>query len=349
MTKIPEPIHTTESAVDAAHEARQEPRRYHLGASIAGHYCDRYIWLTFRWAYKPNFPGRVLRLFRRGQREESTVVDDLRAIGCDVRNTGDNQSHVDLGSHVAGSIDGEIRSGLPGAAATEHVLEIKTHNKKSFDDVVKDGVLKSKPQHWAQMQLYMLATSKKRALYYAVCKDDDHIYTERVEFDADAAQKILTRAHRIATADRMPEPVAGAAQDWYQCKMCSAKDLCHGSRLTTEINCRTCAHSTAKPDGAWVCELYGSEISREHQEGCDAHVLHPDLVPWQMCDPKGAGEACYMIYGAEVRNGSPCANTYSSKEIIANTSGCSNPSDVVKMLRVGMDARLIEDDGRCPF
>ena len=82
--------------IDAAHEERQEKPRPHLGASMLGHKCDRWLWLSFRWAVVEKFPGRILRLFRRGHNEEQQIISDLRAIGLDVRtpSAGDRKSVV---------------------------------------------------------------------------------------------------------------------------------------------------------------------------------------------------------------------------------------------------------------
>jgi hypothetical protein len=51
------------------------------------------------------------------------------------------------------------------------VVEFKTHSAKSFRKLVQRGVAEAKPQHWAQMQVYMQLTGLTRALYVAVCKD----------------------------------------------------------------------------------------------------------------------------------------------------------------------------------
>ena len=172
--KIPEAKHTIAALIDAAHEKRREEHeqafRPHMGASTLGEKCDRKLWLAFRWAVREQFPGRILRVFRRGNREEETVVEDLRAIGMKVRATGGEQTRVKFGSHVSGSIDGIITSGVPDAPKKAHVLEIKTHSKKSWEAVEKDGVEKSQPKHWVQMQVYMHGTGIDRALYVAVCK-----------------------------------------------------------------------------------------------------------------------------------------------------------------------------------
>ena len=133
MTKIPEPNHTITNLVDKYHEAHQDKPRPHMGCSLLGHPCDRWLFLNFRWAVVERFSGRILRLFRRGQNEEQTVIRDLKSIGLVITHTGGEQSRVDFGSHVSGSLDGIVHSGVPEAPNKFHVLEIKTHSQKSYD------------------------------------------------------------------------------------------------------------------------------------------------------------------------------------------------------------------------
>lgn len=320
----------------------QEPPRPHLGMSTLGHHCDRWLWLSFRWAVVEQFDGRILRLFRRGQMEETTVVADLRRAGLVLRCVGNDQMRVDMGCHVSGSVDGVIDSGVPEAPAKRHILEIKTHSKKSFDDLEKNGVEKSKPMHWCQMQCYMLASGIDRALYVGVCKDDDRIHAERVRFDRAAAERLIERGHRIALSERMPEPCPGAAIDWYQCRFCAAHEFCHTTKLTKMVTCRNCAHSTPTECGAWVCERHGGgEIPTEFQRtGCDSHVIHPDLVPWQLDPSSTATEAVWQIGEHKVRNGDPCAFVYSSRELIENTEQCCTADNVVNELRERFDGRI---------
>ena len=174
---------TLVGSIDKYHADSNELPRTHMGASILGHDCDRYLWLHFRWAVIEQFPGRVRRLFRRGHNEEATIVADLRAVGVDIRATSDSQARISFGSHIGGSVDGIIEKGLPESPHKRHIAEFKTHSKKSFDDLERHGVQKLKPMHWAQMQLYMLGTKIDRAAYIAVCKDDDRLYVERVRYE----------------------------------------------------------------------------------------------------------------------------------------------------------------------
>jgi hypothetical protein len=338
--KIPESEHNIESLIDKHHEGQAEVPRSHLGASTLGHVCDRWLWLSFRWAVQPSFPGRILRLFRRGREEEVNIINDLRAIGMDVRKVS-SQHRVDFGSHVSGSLDAIIDSGVPEAPKAKHIAEFKTASRKAFDSLVKDGVEKSKPEHFIQMQVYMSGTKIDRALYLTVCKDDDRIHIERVKFDKDVALFAIERGKRIALADRMPEPIS-SDPSWYQCKFCDAHDFCHESKITKHVNCRTCAHATALQDSTWHCARWDAVIPLDTQkEGCESHVLHPDLVPWKRKDGPDEWTAVYEINGVDLANGEGDANVYTSKELLANPAACAGGDPFVAELRNEFDGRVV--------
>ena len=324
MSPVPPAKNDIALLIDAAHEKREDKPRPHLGASVLGHACDRWIWLNFRWAVRQKFPGRILRLFRRGHAEEASIMRDLDMIGIEFSK---RQAHVDFGSHVSGSADAIIEGGVPEAPTVRHIAEFKTHNKKSFDALEKDGVKKSKPEHWFQMQVYMAGTHIDRALYVAVCKDDDRYHVERIKFDKEAAESLIARGKRLALDDRMPPPISTDAT-WYQCRFCPAHEFCHTSKLTQEVNCRTCAHSTAKEDSTWRCERHEADgIPYEYQlKGCESHTLHLDLVPWKAKEGLNEWTFVYEIDGVDVSNGEPDATIFSSHEIIANASGCADPT-----------------------
>lgn len=246
----------TPEAIDKWHEIHgiETPRNY-LGVSIIGHDCPRYLWLTFRWAVIEKFSGRMYRLFRRGQLEETQIVDDLKQIGCVVTYTGDNQYKVDFGCWIKGHLDGIIESGLPEAPKKRHVLECKTHSDKSFKVLVKNGVEKANPTHYAQMQCYMLGIKTDRALYFAVNKNDDTIYTERVELDKEKANNYLDRAKDIVTSEFMPRKLTNSSS-FFKCKICPCYDFCFGSKVCKEKNCRTCKYFFALEDGTARCTFY---------------------------------------------------------------------------------------------
>ena len=333
--KLPEPINTITNLIDQYHKAQSERPRPHMGCSALGHPCDRWLWLNFRWAVVEEFEGRILRLFRRGQNEEAIIVRDLRNVGVDIRSS---QARVNFGSHVSGSLDGIVESGVPEAPTKRHVAEFKTHSKKSFDDMVKHGVEKSKPMHYIQTQVYMLGTDIDRALYVAVCKDDDRLHVERIRYDPDVATRAVARGQCIALADRMPEPLS-ADPSWYQCRFCAAHSLCHKAAPTKQANCRTCAHSTALADSTWRCERHDADnipVDFQHT-GCDDHIIHPDLVPWPMIPSDDGHSVMWRIGDRVIENG---ANGYKSREILANPDVCGT-DEVEGIKRVFPDAEVV--------
>ena len=271
----------TPSAIDQWYETHEDrnPRPY-MGISMIGHKCDRYLWLMFHWAVKEHFPGRMLRLFERGQEEEIKITDNLKRIGCIVTHTGDDQMEVDFGLNVKGHMDGIIESGLPEAPKKRHVLECKTHNDKSFQELKKKGVKEAKPMHWAQMQCYMLGLGTDRALYFAVNKNDDEIYTERVNLDKDVAELLIKRAQGIVTDLFIP---IGISQDatWWECKICPCWDVCHGTHKTQEKNCRVCQHCEVDKEGKIMCTRLGFpgvEIPYKVQvKACPHFITRSDL------------------------------------------------------------------------
>lgn len=342
MVAIPPPLDSVANRIfDTLADTKEKPRP-HLGASIIGHHCDRWVWLSFRWAIFEQFSGRIRRLFRRGHLEELQVVKDLRAAGLPVQEydkTTRRQFAVKDG-HFGGSLDG-IVYGVPEAPQKAHVLEIKTHSLKSFKALMNEGVKASKPQHYAQMQVYMLKMGIDRALYFAVCKDDDNIFTERVELDKEFALSMVAKAQRLIAMDRPPERIS-VDPTWWQCKTCAAHSFCHQGQHAKEVNCRTCSHVTAKPDGTWHCARWDALIPDEDAQlaGCDDHVLHPDLVPWQMQPSEDGLTATWIIDGKPVLNSSK-PEGFKSREIAANPSACTGHPFIDEVRRVFPGAEVV--------
>lgn len=290
MVKINKPRRTVATAIFERYENEAEDwRRPHLGASIIGEECNRALWYSFRWASPPDFPGRMLRLFERGHREEAWIVDELRAADFtvhDVDDSGNQYRFEAFGGHFGGSIDGAIQ-GVPEAKKTWHLLEVKTINLKGFTVLQKNGVQKAQPKHFDQMQIYMDKMSLTRAYYVSVCKNDDHIYTERIYYDPKVAKAIMNKAEMVIGAK---EPLGRISEDpaWFKCKFCQFRPHCHLSEpQSLQRNCRTCVSSTPLEDGTWACELHKTKLDDAEQRlGCDAHLLIPALLPagWEPVD-----------------------------------------------------------------
>ena len=284
MTAVPPP--RLIEMIDEAHVNRtkeKEPMpRLYLGASVIGHECERKLWYQFRFMGHESFSGRMIRLFKRGHREEEYAINNLRAAGCEVSeyDPATGRQYAFLSGGFGGSCDGIIESGVPEAPKKRHILEIKTHSKKSFDDLVANGVEKSKPVHYVQMQVYMAAFDVDRALYYAVCKDDDRLHIERVRHDPAVSAWAIERAQRIIFDSRIPAPLS-SNPTWYQCKFCSAHGDCHGGK-PAPTNCRTCEHGSMQvADSAWHCAKWGADVPGETQVvGCEHHSIINGLVPF---------------------------------------------------------------------
>lgn len=294
--KIPKPNHTT---INAMKMPIEQPRG-HFGISLSGDKCERKLWLLYRWAVIEKFDNRMLRLFRRGHLEEYQMVKDLESAGVKLNYVLDDQLFIDFGCGVGGSPDGLALSGIVEAPKSPHLLEFKTHNDKSFKELQKHGVKTAKPKHYNQMQCYMYGLNNiikipvKYAFYLSVNKNDDTYYSERLDYDEEFAKASIERAKRIAMSERLPEPMC-KNPSWWECKFCPAYNFCYSKQLTKEANCRTCAHVTPQKDGNFYCEKYKAVIPLEYQrKGCRAHVLHPDLVPYNIDIPNSDNwNACY--------------------------------------------------------
>ena len=282
MAPIPPPTDSTISRIYKAWEEKQAiHHREHLGASRIGRECERELWYEFRWAKKPAFSGRMLRLFARGQLEESTIVADLRAAGIEVHEVDENGKQFrfsDHAEHFAGSMDG-CGKGFVEAPKAWHVLEFKTHNDKSFAALEKDGVEKSKPEHYAQMQVYMGWSGMDRAMYVAVNKNTDEIYIERIRFDKELFESLRAKAKSIIFSDSPPDRI-NESPAFFKCKMCSFQSICHGLGELPEKNCRTCNHAHALEDGGWGCSHHQKALTVQDQEAvCESHSFIDELVP----------------------------------------------------------------------
>ena len=286
MADLPAPPTPTLTAIYADYEARQgDGFRDHLGASIIGKSCARALWYDFRWVTPVYHSGRLLRLFETGQQEEDRFVRNLRATGATVLEvdpeTG-RQFRVEAhGGHFGGSLDG-VALGLLEAPKTWHVLEFKTHGAKSFADLTAKGVVLSKPQHAAQMQIYMHLTGITRALYMAVCKNTDALHIERLKADPAMAERLLEKAARVIFAQHPPARISEDPA-WFECRFCDHHAACHGARFPAH-HCRSCLHATPI-DGGWHCARHDRILSPADQRfACLQHLYIPDLVPGEIIE-----------------------------------------------------------------
>lgn len=243
---------------DAFRDKQEDGFRSHMGASMIGRPCGRAIWYSFRWATKPRFTGRILRLFNRGHLEEARFIACLLSIGVQVYQQDANGKQYrisDSFGHFGGSGDG-IAVGIPDLpAGLPALLEFKTHNDASFKKLVKEGVKEAKPDHYIQMQAYCRKMGLTAALYGAVNKNDDTLHMELIELNAPVADEFVGRAHKLIFMRQAPTKINNSP-GWFECKWCDHRDVCHLNAKPAE-NCRTCRWSepveSADNSGKWVC------------------------------------------------------------------------------------------------
>ncbi len=343
MSALPERQNLTVSAIFQQYEKSAEAgQRPHLGASELGHECERYLWLSFRWAKQPDFDGRMLRLFESGHLAEQRLIFNLRAIGVEVSDRdekGGQWRFGAVGGHVGGSMDG-VALGLPEAPKTWHVLEFKTANAKSFAAMVKNGVMKFKPQHWSQMTLYMGWAGLERSMYLVVNKDTDDIHSERIEFDRKEFDRLLERAHRIVTGNE-PAITLGENAEYFSCKYCRFKSQCYETEAP-QVNCRTCAHSTPELDGdaKWSCAEHKKDLTvPEQRKGCRDH-RHIPVLMGRFAELVDANENNLLTYRNKITNKEFQQPVYSSQEITDCQDKAMLGDDLATALKIEMDAEI---------
>jgi hypothetical protein len=272
------------------HETRAKeakPRAY-VGGSAIGRPCSRALWYSFRGVASKEFDGRMLRLFETGHLEEPRMISELRQAGYEVVEGMPNgrQFRVEaFGGHFAGHLDGLIK-GVPSAPTQWHVVDFKTANRKSFDEMERKGIKEAKPEYWAQAQVYVGLAPKfwplwaldgeppNAALYIVRCKDTERLYAERIPFDAEDFNFYGAKAKAIIDAKKPPEKIS-EKPDYYICRWCDFSGVCHGEEMPRP-DCRTCVHATPEMNGNWHCARLKCDL--KDFVGCPSHLFMPPLV-----------------------------------------------------------------------
>lgn len=247
--------------------------RSHLGASLIGHDCSRYLWYVFRWCYHEKFNGRMQRLFNRGHREEERFVEWLRGIGCEVHevdpNTGKQFRITGVMGHFGGSLDGIAKLPPRYQISKPVLLEFKTIGSgQGFTDMTKRGMMLSKPQHYAQTSLYGLKYDLDFVLYNMILKSNDDLHTEVVKLNHKDAAHLEAKAERIIMSQKAP-PRLSDNPTYHKCQYCPMMGLCHKGE-TPEKNCRSCKFAVPIENAQWGCNAHNQIIPPDFlRKGCD--------------------------------------------------------------------------------
>jgi hypothetical protein len=251
--------------------------RRHLGASLIGHECARYLWYVFRWVEAAAFSGRMMRLFNRGHETEARFVYWLRGIGFEVWDvdpaTNEQFRIHGVSGHFGGGLDGILR--MPAAYQFQEplLLEMKTSKTgPAFQKLVEQGVKIAKPQHFKQMSSYGRKYGFKYALYLCIDKNDDTIHVEIVELDWTLGADLEQRAADIIVS-KLPPPRVNESPAYFLCKLCDRHDVCHKG-APYQRNCRSCDFAQPVENGQWFCGKWNNIIPEDFiPVGCDG--WHP--------------------------------------------------------------------------
>lgn len=241
-----------------------------VSVSLLSTDCDRRAFNNLRWAVQEKHEARQLRLFETGHCEELRLINWLRDAGYTV--TDEQKQITDKDILLNGYIDGIVY----GVTDAPCLLECKTHNDKSFKQLVKKGVAGCKPEHIDQVNVYMHYTELKRCVYIAKNKNDDDIYIELIDYNPTVYESFYSRARYLLNTDTLPYQIS-TEPDYFLCKSfkCPSYGLCHGEDVPLK-NCRTCAYVGFNPvDKGWHCNRSSSYPNLDLQKqvvGCEKYA-----------------------------------------------------------------------------
>lgn len=227
-----------------------EPKRLYLGGSMIGRDCEREIAYQYHQApLEPRvkdgvectgFSGQLYRIFDRGHKGEDRMAEYLRVAGFQLithRQDGSQFGWSAMDGKIKGHIDGVIIGGpiLVGFDYSKPMLwENKILNNATFGKLWRDGLKKTKPVYYVQVQLYMAYMELEQCLFTAENADTCEVYTEIIQFDAACAQEMSDRGVRIVQSLSPEElPRVAASADDYRCAYCDFKNRCWSKPAVT--------------------------------------------------------------------------------------------------------------------
>jgi hypothetical protein len=264
----------------AACESNDEPYRNHLGASVIGNPCKRYVWYHFHWFKAEDHSGRINRLFEYGHLLERRIRTAMKQRGAEFLDTVDvdgKQLRVSaLNGHYGGSVDGVFRWPKLGIY-DPMLLECKSSATGSpFNELAKKAMMAAKPQHFVQNSTYGRYLGIPLCLYVAENKNDSDLYVEIVELDFNLAEENERMAFHIIT-DQTPPTRISNKPEFYLCKNmpCSMYEICHFGEVP-KPNCRNCANCQPTTDSNFYCGYWNQLIPKSAIiEGCANHKPLP--------------------------------------------------------------------------
>lgn len=247
--------------------------RSHLGASLIGRECKRYLWYVFRWCLHEKTTGRQQRLFNRGHREEARFIEWLEGIGFKVwfenRDEAPNEKGEypqyrisDVMGHFGGSLDGIAILPERYGIAEPVLLEFKTNGTGAgFNKLAYDGMPIAKPEHFAQTSTYGKKYNFRYCVYLNINKNDDSLHIEVVKLNHNLGEQMIMKAEQIIMSQTAPARLSDNPT-FHKCGYCHMKEVCHKGAVV-EVNCRSCAFARPVENAEWFCEVHNGNIPKD--------------------------------------------------------------------------------------
>jgi len=293
-------------------QSLEKPRHY-LGASEIGHDCNRYLFYSFRNAWKRSIPVSGIKAIQDGYAQEDITIARLRALpfielvntdGTFDKDGKPNQIGFKLLlDHFRGHIDGMIK-GIVQAPLTWHVWEHKAVNTKKFDELKKyisdpaigekNALEKWDYTYYCQAQIYMHSFQLER--HYIVVSTPgglDHIGC-RTEYKRSVAEGLIAKAKEIIFDNWSIPAKMSDKREFFKCQWCHMQSVCHDG-FFPDVHCKTCRYREPVVNGENKCLLKDVIIEETLlNTGCPAHIYNPVLIP-QAKLVEHQDDGCIMI------------------------------------------------------
>jgi hypothetical protein len=225
-----------DEAIVAA-RTKDTPRGY-LGASIAGHACDRYVqyqWLAIQQEIpSEEFPPRTLRIFDRGNVYEDRARRWLQGAGFMFAVTPlglpNHPDIKDFDGKFGGHVDGILAGFYPGISpiALPALWECKCLGAKGWKALEKDGLKKYSSTYFGQVQTYMGYLGLPLCLFTAVNADTMELLHLPIDFTDTEFGLVKSKVSRVFTATKLGELLPRCTMDpaFYVCVYCPFRKPC---------------------------------------------------------------------------------------------------------------------------
>lgn len=276
----PESLRETATGICAAvnkaiETADTEGYRSHLGASVIGRECLRYLFYHFHWMHRETHSGRELRLFNNGHGLETRVRYWLAQVGFQfidqLEATEKQLQFKAIKGHFGGSVDGVFIAPDWGIVDPA-LLECKTSGTGAgFNNLDTKGLQATKPEHFIQDSVYGKGLNLTHCLYVAENKNDSDWHFQLIKLDSQIAEEAWRKAEFIILEATEPPKKISNRRNFFLCNMCKMQGICHDN-LPTDINCRSCKNARPIDNAQWYCNHWNAVIPTDAiLQACPEH------------------------------------------------------------------------------